>query len=58
MGNVRKNRDIIAKMDILYHKIVLLKSKTDLLYKMLVVFCFYLNKRTHDEHRKRVTRVR
>jgi hypothetical protein len=56
-SNVRKNRDIIAKIEILYSKLVILKSKTNLLYKMLTILCFYLTKRTHDEHRSRVTRL-
>ena len=57
-SNVRKNRDIIAKMEILYSKLVILKSKTNLLYKMLTVLCFYLTKRTHDEHRRTIARTR
>ena len=57
-GNVRKNRDIIAKIDKLYEKVVYLKSRKDLLFKILTILCFYLNKRTHDEHRPRVTRFR
>ena len=57
-SNVRKNRDIIAKIDILYGKLVYLKSRKDLLFKILTVLCFYLTKRTHDEHRRRVTTVR
>ena len=57
-SNVRKKRDIIAKMEILYFKLALLKSKTNLLYKLLTVLCFYLTKRTHDEQRRRITRVR
>ncbi len=57
-SNVRKNRDIIAKIDILYGKLIYLKSRKDLLFKMLTVLCFYLTKRTHDEQRRRITRVR
>jgi len=58
VSKIRKNRDIIAKIDNLYNKLVYLKNRRDLLFKLLTILCFYLNKRTHDEHRRTIARIR
>ena len=53
------NRAFLELIDLIeIKKLVYLKNRRDLLFKLLTILCFYLNKRTHDEHRRTTARIR